>query len=154
MFWMLLACSGKAVDEPAGVEQPTPKLEPLAPVEPMQGSSLRMLLKAWHSDDVPGREVFDAHEDAVVQLMELARDDAEMIVRERAMLSLSLYPESPEAKTLLVGVVEGDEHAKLRAAALRGLGGWKADADVVALAESAKADADPRVQAAAAALLE
>ena len=154
MFWMVLACSGKAVDEPVAVEEPAPKLEPLAPVQPMEGSSLRMLLKAWHSDDVPGREVFDAHEDAVGQLMALAQDDPEMIVRERAMLSLGLYPESADAKALLVGVVQGDEHAKLRAAALRGLGGWKTDADVVALAESAKEDLDPRVQAAAGALLE
>lgn len=154
MFWMWLACSGKAVDEPVAVEEPTPKLEPLAPVEPMEGSSLRMLLKAWHANDVPGREVFDAHDDPVGQLMDLARDDAEMIVRERAMLSLGLYPESAEAKALLVGVVESEEHAKLRAAALRGLSGWKADPDVVALAQAAQTDADPRVQAAATALLE
>ena len=149
-----MACAGKnegvqpevAIDEPLPVEE----LEVVEDDRP----SVRVLLKARHADDLPDRAALDAHDDAMGQLMALSKEDDELIVRERALLLLALYPESETARARLIEVATGTDHAKLRAAAFRGLQPWAAEEEVIALAKAAADDPDARVQAAAAALLE
>lgn len=159
MFWLLLACAGKSegVEPEVAVEEPVPAVEVVEVVEVTpteQAPSVRVLLKARHADDLPDRAALEAHEDALDQLIALSREDDELIVRERALLLLALYPESDTARALLIEVAAGTDHAKLRAAAFRGLVPWAGEDEVRALASTAAEDPDARVQAAATALLE
>lgn len=118
-------------------------------------AGIRALLLARHSKDLPDRAVLDRHPGAADALAEIARTDRRLIVRARALQLLGLYP-TPATAELLTGVIaDPGAPAKLRAAAVFGLGRFDlgASASLRATVVAALREGDVRVSAAAVATL-
>lgn len=131
--------------EPPATTQPAP--EPASAAEPH--AQLRGLLQAHHPDDLPDQEALDAH-GAPEGLRWLAENDDLLVIRERALLLLRHYDDDA-SQSLCAGVFDSDAHAKLRAAAIRCLGGSDLTTDDTLRNKllAAVRDADPRVGVAA-----
>ncbi|MED5374704.1 MAG: HEAT repeat domain-containing protein [Myxococcota bacterium] len=118
-----------------------------------ESDAVRALLLAHDVQDLPTREALDTHPDAAQKLADLAVKDPQLVVRERALLLLALYPESH------IGVfcrkMLEDNEPKVRAAAARCLAGQDvaASESMREALEDALADEDPRVGIAAAEVL-
>ncbi len=87
-------------------------------------AGVRALLLARHAEDLPTRETFDKHPHAEKALHSVALNDEKLVVRARALQLLGLYPTADSEKLLLAVVADTSHHAKLRAAALHGLGAY------------------------------
>jgi len=130
---LCLACThGKPAEEPAATpevaatpvsELPSrPEREEVAPTEvPPEHLTVRGLLLSRDGFIRPGRDVLDVHEGAWHALVWLAVSDDMLMVRERALLTLALYPDAPTAE-VCAGHLDA-EHAKVRAGAVRCLAG-------------------------------
>lgn len=166
MLLLLLACGGaQSVDGPPVEPLATPITElPAKPVDqdpltidqqpqPQANPAVRDLLLAKDVADLPDRAVLDTHNDAAKDLADLATLDQQLIVRERALMLLALYPE-PHIGVFCRKMME-DAEPKVRAAAARCLAGQdlsKSSTQRQAL-EKALSDSDPRVGIAAAEVL-
>lgn len=147
----------EASTEMAEPADPLPRARPavttVAPVSdaPEGTAELQSMLMAWHSEDLPTREVLDHHAKAEGSLLWMAQNGQTMVIRVRAMRLLGFYP-SAEAGQLLDGIAsDGSQHASLRAGAMRGLGGQDLTAEHVwrETLEKGLGDDDMRVQIAA-----
>ncbi len=166
MLFFLLACAGaKSSDGPEveAMATATPMTElPAKPDQPElvvdnpippPSTAVRDLLLAKDVADLPDRAALDTHPDAAKDLADLATMDPQLIVRERALLLLALYPESHIG--VFCGKMMEDAEPKVRAAAARCLAGQDLEAaskQRQAL-EQALSDEDPRVGIAAAEVL-
>lgn len=166
MLLLLLACSGaQSSDGPEVEALATPITElPAKPVDqgpltidqnpnPQVNTAIRDLLLAKDVADLPDRAALDTHGDAAKDLADLATLDQQLIVRERALMLLALYPE-PHIGVFCRKMME-DAEPKVRAAAARCLAGQNlsaSDTQRKAL-EAALSDPDPRVGIAAAEVL-
>lgn len=106
---------------------PTPKdtaIVPPATHTQTAAADLRPLLLAKHNGQLPTASTLSEHPHAADALIWLAANDELVVVRGRAMTLLRHFP-TPEAETLLVDLLaDASSNAHLRAAAVRGLGGW------------------------------
>jgi hypothetical protein len=168
MFLLLLACSGaQSVDGPEVEALATAMPMTELPAKPEDGdplssdnvpvsvssSPVRDLLLAKDVADLPDRAALDTHPDAAKDLADLATVDPQLIVRERALMLLALYPDAH------IGVfcrkMLEDAEPKLRAGAVRCLAGQDLSSSKTQrqAIEMALLDADPRVGIAAAEVL-
>lgn len=101
---------------------PTLPIEETSQAGPEGTDSVRGLLMARHDDDLPGVEVFEAHENVQDSLKWLAENDTQMMVQARALDALGLWDTDDHAAFLLAVATDDTSHAKRRAAAVIGLG--------------------------------
>lgn len=124
-----------------------------APEAPSGVASVRDLLLAHHNEDLPTRQTLEQHEGALDALAWLARYDGQLVVRERALLSLAAWSsDAIAAETCATVLGDLEEPAGARAAAAeclanQDLSGDPALRDVVVMSLE---DKDGRVGAAAA----
>jgi hypothetical protein len=102
----------EVVREGSGTDAPTE-------AAPDYVAAVSALLQARHVDDLPTRETLDANPQAHDALIWIAGNAGEMVQRERALMLLGLYPDDASA-TVLLDVLSGDAHPKLKAAAIQG----------------------------------
>jgi hypothetical protein len=166
MLLLLLACGGaQSSDGPAVEALATPVTELPAKPEgdapltidngaiPAPSSAVRDLLLAKDVADLPDRAALDTHPDAAKHLADLATLDQQLIVRERALMLLALYPDAHIG--VFCRMMIEDAEPKLRAASIRCLAGQDLAASNTQrqAIEKALSDEDPRVGIAAAEVL-
>ena len=136
---------------PAKPVQPAPIDLPIEPVGevPAGAEKVQALLMAHHNDDLPDKAAIDFHGDGQAILEYLAQAEGSMVLQERALLLLALYP-----GTELCGQMAAEApHPKLQAAAVRCFKGKTLSAEELAVVQAAGNSQDPRVQAAVMAVL-
>ncbi|MEM7157126.1 MAG: hypothetical protein AAF799_30010 [Myxococcota bacterium] len=138
---------------------PAPSTDPRAATEeppasnsatdPASLESLRVRLRARHTEDLPTPQELARTPGAAESLRHLATHDERMNVRVRA-LSLLRFDASEATRSLLVEVIEDPAmHPSLRAAAIVGSGALPLEGELGDLVDEATGDSDPRVSRAA-----
>lgn len=110
---------------------------------PEGAEALAQRLRARHARDLPRAESLRAPE-ALVRLRWLAERHRLLLVRARALLLLAGDP-SPESRAVVLRVLDSNQAALVRAAALRATSSWPLDRDLRVRLERLAAEADPRL---------
>lgn len=136
---------------PSKPAQTAPIDLPIEPVGEMPAGAdkVQALLMARHNEDLPDKAAIDFHGDGQAILEYLAQADGSMVVQERALILLALYP----GNALCSEMAAEAPHPKLRAAAVRCFKGKTLSAEELAVVQAAAKSQDPRVQAAVTAVL-
>lgn len=153
MLLLALACAKDTPQAKPADLKPGPAAPAMRVEVPEDAARLRALLEARHPSDLPDKGPLDAA-GAPEPLVWLAQNDAVMVIRERALLSLQHYGDSA-SQGLCRQILGSDAHAKLRAASVTCLAGSDLMADSTLRNQllAALRDADPRVGVAAARVL-
>lgn len=118
--------------------------------EAAAGADVAAMLLARHPEDLPPKDVIDANGGAPA-LRAVADTADELVVRERALALLALYGDAETGAFCRRWATGADVHDKLRAAAIRCLGGQDlaTDADLRGVVVGGLSSEDPRVAIAA-----